>query len=287
MEIETHPASQGRIRSSELAPGDVASRPVSVFLRDQPIASSSVDRHGECIPEDELRQLFATMPDERPLYDNHDYTKAPVGRVSNCRLERLDGGALAIVCDIEIFDESRAQEWKGLSIGFHRRGSETAAPATEFAISFNPRSIPRADMEAVRQEFGADRVSLTERGEKSLIEIGIVLYVISQGFFEKAGADVYELWKATLRKALKRDSSATVAIESPRTERAPEMLLIPAPNLDPSDLVLIDFEGIIEHAHELAPGNEIVKVVVAVSEGGFAYLDHAVDARGVTIRPPS
>jgi len=44
--------------------------------------------------------------------------------------------------------------------------------------------------------------------------------------------------------------------------------------------VLIDFHGIVEQARELAPGNEIVKVLARTGENRFAYLDHALDAAG-------
>ena len=227
------------------------------------------------------------MPAERPLYDNHDYMKPPVGRVSNCRLKRMDDDVLAIVCDVEIFDEELAEQWRGLSIGFHRAEVEAEAAPTEFAISFNPRSTARADMEAVQAEFGADRVGLVERREKSL-ELGVAaaIYIVSHGFVDEAGADLYRLWKATLLKALKRDEPPVVAIRAPSTERAPEFLLIPSPEAKPDDLILIDCNGMVEQARELAPGNDIVKVVARVSDGGFAYLDHAVDAQGATIRPP-
>jgi hypothetical protein len=42
-----------------------------------------------------------------------------------------------------------------------------------------------------------------------------------------------------------------VAIRAPSTETAPEFILVPSPQTDPEDLVLIDFNGILEQAREL------------------------------------
>jgi hypothetical protein len=141
-------------------------------------------------------------------------------------------------------------------------------------------------MEEVRTEFGADRVELRERGEKSFVETAILIYIlVAHGFVDEAGADLFRLWKATLLSALRRDDTARVAIHAPRTERSPEVLLVPPSSPELPEFVPIDFEGLIEQARELAPGNEIAKVVVAVTDHGVAYLDHAVDARGVTLTP--
>jgi hypothetical protein len=260
---------------------------MTILLKDQPVASTALDRHGESFTEEALREGFARLPAERPLYDNHDITSPPVGRVFNCRLDRVSNGALAIVCDVEIFDDERANEWKGLSVGFHQMPVAHSTSRAEFGISFNPRYIDRADIEDVRQEFGATRVELLERGEKSLLATGLAIYIVCQGFFNEAGADAYRLWKATLAKALTRSDSAKVAIQSPRDDRWPEVLLIPAPELDPAQLVPIDVHGLMDEARQLAPGNDIAKVVIAVTDKGIAYLDHAVDVRGVAIRPPS
>ena len=259
---------------------------MSVLLRDQPVASTRVDRHGEEITEDALRQAFESMPAQRPIYENHDATRPPVGRAFNSRLQPLSDGALAIVCDIELYDERRAQDWKGMSIAFHKQAPGSAEPRDEFAISFNSRYFSRTDMEAVRSEFGHERVELWERGEKSLVEVGLIIYIVCSGFFQEAGADAYRLWKATLLQALRHNESAKVAIQSPRVERSPEVLLVPSSNLEPTDLVPIDFNGLIDQARELAPGNEVVKVVIAATHRGIAYLDYAVDARGVTLTPP-
>ncbi len=90
-----------------------------------------------------------------------------------------------------------------------------------------------------------------------------------------------------LTTALRRDSAARVAIHAERSERWPEMVLIPDAELQPDQLVPIDYAGIIEQAQELGPSNEIAKVVIKVSSGGFAYLDHAVDSGGAALVPPS
>lgn len=261
---------------------------MAATLRNQPVASTNLDLQGEQISEEDLTQIFESMPLERPLYENHDVSRAPVGRVYNNRLERLGDGSLAIVCDIDVYDESQLEKWRGFSISFNR-GTRTPelGDDCQFGVSFNPGQIPRDELEPALSDFGRDRVALLERGDKSLFAAGIAIYIMCKGFFDEAGADVYRLWKAMLLTALRRDPDARVAVHSAKSDRWPEMLLIPAATLEPDDLVPIDYAGIVEQARELAPGNEIVKVVLKVSDGGFAYLDHAVDRHGVAVLPPA
>src|SRR4051794_40437768 len=98
------------------------------ILRNQILATTTVDIHGDRIPKEALQTMVHKMWSESFLYQDHDPSKPVVGRVFNYRLGELENGELCIRVDIEVIDENRFAEYGGLSIAFkHTRLSVNPA----------------------------------------------------------------------------------------------------------------------------------------------------------------
>src|SRR6266851_853142 len=82
------------------------------IIKGQVIASTSVDAHGEALPEEAIRTFFEQLKDPSVSFRNHDTSQAPVCRGFNKRLERLPDSSLAIVIDLEVLDEQDCPLWR-------------------------------------------------------------------------------------------------------------------------------------------------------------------------------
>lgn len=252
-------------------------------IEGQAVASTALDRQGERLTEAELRHLFAQMPPERFLNLNHDLTAPPVARAYNTRLEQR-GDVLAIASDIEILDEDALQAAgvRGFSISYHR-AYPSVEPGTEaVVVSFNPHSLDREAIEAAvdAADLPPGWVAITERADKALFETLAMIYIITHGFFEEAGADLYRLWKSLVKEALQLDRSARVVLRAPPSGDTPEILLQPDPDTDVDALTKIDIAGLVEQARQLCEDDGLIKVVIETDSKGLARIEVAIDGRG-------
>lgn len=180
----------------------------------QVMASTSVDAHGEAIPEDVLRDLFEQMPDPLPLHIGHDQGTKPVSRAYNKRLETFDDGTLVIKCDIDIDDDADLDGFGGLSVGYSS-GRYTLYPNRQphIEIAFNPRLMRTAEVhklvELSRQDLQIDALHLVQKSldVPAIIIITFATSAYFGGFFSAAGEDTYvaikkylSLWRRRIRE---------------------------------------------------------------------------------------
>jgi hypothetical protein len=258
-------------------------------IKDQAIASTALDRHGEQLSEAELRFLFSQMPDERFLNLNHDLRQPPIARAFNTRLEPR-GDVLAIVSDIEILDEAAIESARvtGFSISYHRDHPVTEPDRGNVVVSFNPLSVERGVIEdAVSSaDLPPGWVAISERADKGLFEtVALIYLIVANGFFDEAGADLYRLWKALAERAAGLDKPANVVLRSPPTDDLPEVIVQPDPRLDPEALMGLELNALIQQARDITPDQGLIRVVVEVDASGKARLDVVIDASGTPRRP--
>lgn len=251
------------------------------------LASTHEDLHGERLEKAELEELLAGMSTPRLVYLDHDPRRPPTARICNDRLLEMEDGEWAIVSDVEVLDEEAFGRTRGFSISFNRTPVARGTDDPGLIVSFNPRYLERAQLKQVLSEFGRlDREAvLVERSEKSLTGLLLIWFIVSQGFWEELGADVYRLAKSILLATFSGEMQAEVAVDIKTPDSEPQVVLMVG--RDGAVEATVETEALIAAARELAPGNEIVRVVALIDEEGTAAIDHAVDAAGVTLRPAS
>jgi hypothetical protein len=260
------------------------------IIEGQVVASTAVDRNGDQLTRAELRELFAQIPGERPLNLNHDVRVPPVGRAFNTRLDELQDGTLAVVSDIEVFDEEQFARVQGMSISFHRYtepADRDSAVAPQIVVSYNPNTVDSDRLAAVLAAAGLSDgyAALRPRTEKSLLALGVILAIVSHGFFEEAGADAWRLFKRLVAEAVAGEAEAELAAIVEPTESRPQLVIRVPVGFDPDAIGAIDEDLLIEEAQALAPGKKLSKVVVAIDGAGVGQIIFAVDQAGVTVAP--
>lgn len=252
------------------------------IIKGQIVASTALDAHGERLTVAELARFASEMPSSRLLNVNHELTRPPVARAFNNRLDELPDGTAVIRCDVEVLDEAQVADLTGMSISFHRQPD---TPSAEVMVSFNPKFVERARLERlVADDDLAERVTLAERSERALIPTLLVIYVIvAKGFWNEAGADLYRLCKRLAQNAF-ADRGGELVLWIKAEEGCPEILVrLPTDLVD--SVVPIDVQVLAGEAQALAPGNSIIKIVAAMTPGGTARIEFAVDDRGTTFAP--
>jgi hypothetical protein len=84
----------------------------------QIVATACVDDNGFELTEECLRRCFETTPKRILLSDRHDCSKPPCGELFNLRLQRLENGILAMVADIQYFNDDTITQQHAFSIAF-------------------------------------------------------------------------------------------------------------------------------------------------------------------------
>jgi hypothetical protein len=172
----------------------------------QILASTSIDSDGDSIPEEELRSLFNQTPDPCMAWDNHDASKPPICKMYNKRLVRLDNGNLAIMCDLDVIDEEAFSAQGGFSISFSLgRCSKNPDRQPELAIYFNPRVLPKEEVESLvdlsTDEFQIDTIYLKQKSLNvpMIIILSFAGGAIASGFLNELGSDIYKTIRAKLK----------------------------------------------------------------------------------------
>jgi hypothetical protein len=194
---------------------------------------------------------------------NHDLTVAPVARAYNTRLERRGGDVLAIVSDIEILDEAalKAAGVQGFSISYHRTNASVETETEAVVISFNPQSLDRGAIEAAVEAADVPDgwVAISEPSDKALVVALAFVYIITHGFFDEAGADLYRLWKSLAMAAFQNDTSAKVILRKPPSGDSPEVLFYPSPDAEADALTRIDVADLVGQARQLCHDQGLAK----------------------------
>jgi hypothetical protein len=140
-------------------------------------------------------------------------------------------------------------------------------------------------LEAVLSSSGfADQAGLAERSEKALIPVAVFVFVlVSHGFWEEAGADLWRLCKRLALEAFGDKEDGDVALTIKAGEGRPEVIVLLSRDLE-EFAEPFDLDAIVVAAESLAPANTIVKIVARVDASGAPQVDFAVDDAGTTLR---
>lgn len=172
------------------------------------IANTRVDRHGESISVDALRELASGLEDFYiPIDIEHDPRIPPVGRLHSAYVRLNEAGDFEAVGTLEIFD-SAIPDLAESTREIRLRNIDCGKIHIEYDRNYqNP-----SDETLLKNLAAATDAHLGFVGKKSLdplsvlcISAGIfVLGGIAKGFFSKLGGDSYELLKAKLREIFSR-----------------------------------------------------------------------------------
>lgn len=271
---------------------------MSRVVKDQIIASTSLDSHGERLPEAVLRSYFEQMVEGAVGASSHDLSQKPAFRSFNKRLVRTSAGDLAIMVDVEVLDEERYTRFGGFSISFTRRRQRFGQAPSYPRVTINTRQFKFDAVAAdLNENLRTTPFELVERVEKidvaTLAIIGIVAgaYLVGKvtvsaitstfsGFFEEAGKDLYHAVKRLVRAD---QSNGPVEIQFQlhvhEPPKRPVIIIRVDPRCTPTDIGEIDssklerlLEGIDLDAFdrltaELRPGGQLKSDVVISNNG--------------------
>lgn len=239
---------------------------------------------------EQIVQVLEEMPDAIPIGQQHDLRRPPIARAVDERLEEHQG-ELAIVADIEVFDEAAFAGFGGISIALGRPVHQTSDP-TAVTISFNPRQLDRQSLFALTPlNVSGLRVEFTERTEKTagLAEFALV-YVVCQipiemwkGFWNAAGTNLWEQVSKLWGRADKDGNPIQVAVIDHVPDLGLEVIVSPEPGVEPGSIG--DIGSLIADVQALAPANRLVCVAINVPASGRPFVEFAVDVSGTTIYP--
>lgn len=242
-------------------------------IRDQIIAGTNVDLHGEQISPEALAQFFLQMPDQMVGCDEHDGTQMPSARMSNKRLVTRSDGSLAIVVDVEVLDEVGFSRMGGFSIAFTRRTLRLGGqPCVRILI--NPRQLPFENMARDIAGFAPPgyAIDITERIEKAaVVDAAIVVVIlalggVAKGFLSKVGAELFEYLK-TARGTPPKSPAIQIEGSVEVAGQPVKLLLAVDPSVPPRELAAIDLDAAASQLERLAEGAGVNRAIGVIRPG--------------------
>jgi hypothetical protein len=176
-------------------------------IKGQIIASTEIDRHGEKLTKEQLKNLYDQIPEEKITGQHHDSTKKPIGKSYNKRFVTLDNGEYAIKTDIDIYDEEAFQNHGGMSISYlGQRITLDPNKKPDIEVYFNPLGYKTDDIKSFI-EITNDDIQIDGRELKQkAVEPSVIMILkfasisIAAGFFGKMGSDLYDSLKNKMKK---------------------------------------------------------------------------------------
>jgi hypothetical protein len=218
-----------------------------VLLR-QPLASTSLDAHGERLTRDELLTLFEALPEELVINDKHDLTLPSAAVARNLQFVELHAGEWAIVGDVTVHDAELLKQRGGFSMAW-LAATYTTMPDRDpdIQVIFNPRLFDK-DIALALVQLSDDQVNIVCRELKQkgldpdpILIIQFVALAAVSGFLGKPASDAYD-------KLLRRLSRAKEDVRSPAT-RPPILQFVVPRHLNPyrADIIVEMLPEHIEH----------------------------------------
>ncbi len=174
------------------------------IIKDSLMASTHLDSQGDRLSEEELKNIFEQIPDPYIINQGHDISKPPCGKAFNKRIKRLSDGDLAILVDLEIYDDQLQIDPRGLSISFAKKQPIEFANDANVLIRFNPHVIEKKDMHLLMELKNdliiPDVIELRQKGLDPIhiVIIEFILISLVRGFFEEAGHELFREFKNKL-----------------------------------------------------------------------------------------
>ena len=218
-------------------------------IKEQIIAGTQRDAHGDKITKEQLQKLFDQMAKEMLLHPNHDLSKPPIGKAYNKRFVEVPGEEFVIKVDVDVWDEERMKEMGGFSIGYVERPIALNEPHKgDVEIWFSPLVFNREDvMPLVETPNKSIQIHVLEMKQKALEPSAILILEFAalafvSGFFGKGGADVFDalkrkLWELAEKRKTNKESRLVLQLMFPvKLAEGPVHVII---ELFPEDLDVI------------------------------------------------
>ncbi|MCH7575222.1 MAG: hypothetical protein IIA59_08870 [Candidatus Marinimicrobia bacterium] len=173
------------------------------------LANSKVDRHGEVLTPDSLREMVEQINTQYvPMTIEHDPRNPPVGRIVGAELVELEDGAVEVNGISEIFELNDVTELKDDS-----REIPTRATSDDLLHIMSDHSYQGKSAKILIKEisnlFGSEEM---EEAKKSLEPLSVLSILgmftagaVATGFLSKLGADGYDLFKKKLKNIFSSD----------------------------------------------------------------------------------
>jgi hypothetical protein len=264
------------------------------IVRDHVAASTNVDLHGERIPPETLREIFDDMPESFLLNHEHSLSRPPVGRAFNKRLVELDGGALAILLDVEVLDEEAYERSRGMSISVTSRQPVLSEPGSVLTaqVLFDPNQFDSDGVAAALTGLGTEEYGLIaiERRQKyhvgeeytHLVQVGSgIENDIWVGFWTAVGVKLLDILFKTKPKTPAEEVVTRVEVIASGSDDV-EVVLRLAGDTEADDVAGVLPEGVLTEARGAHPSADVRRVVVDVQKGG-SYVVRFVSEQDGTV----
>ena len=255
------------------------------IIRDQIVASTHTDSHGERLDEGVLTDLFRQMDNGIPSGVEHDVSQNPIVRILNKRLVKLGNGEVAIKVDFEILDEDAFSSMGGFSISFTRHTRRYGDGDPQVRVLVNPRQFDFDQVcDVVRNSILSTTFDVTEKIEKAEVLTTAIIAIIifagmqfATGFFNAGGAHLYEV----LRKLRRKDNSVGPIIIQFHFkvlvgQYTSKLILIAPHDLQASDVQAIDTRSIESLVASLPSGFTSGRIVATIQSNGQLKLDRVL-----------
>lgn len=270
-----------------------------VEIKNQILASTNLDSHGEKLTREQLYSLYESQPDELVINHEHDFGRLPVAIARNLSFQELSSGEFAITADIEVHDEEVFRACGGFSMSW-LADEYTLYPeaSPDIEIYFNPRAILRDYAFELMGTSTPDTVfNVRELKQKGLVAATILIVkfiTVSAlaGFFGKAGSDAYDKLKEKLlgqaRKMEERNAALTLHLMVPpelNPLKAEVILEVSAVYSEYVRLGSLSFASAVAIAQKLPYAEGVQKVVIKAAGNPPQWiLSHYVKSNGMPVR---
>lgn len=190
------------------------------LLLRQPLASTSLDAHGERLTRDELLELFKALPAEMVINDQHDLTLPSAAIARNLQFVEIQAGEWAIVGDVTVHDAELLKQRGGFSMAWLAATYTTKPDRNpDIQVIFNPRLFDK-DIALALVRLSDEQVNIVGRELKqkgldpeAILIIQFVALAAVSGFIGKPASDVYD--KLLRRLARAKEDLRTAANTPP------------------------------------------------------------------------
>lgn len=256
-------------------------------IRDQVIASTALDKHGERLDEETLARLFEQVGPDMPLGVQHDTSQEPVVKLLDKHLVRLESGDLVITVDLEVLDERALAEAGGLSISFANLTHRYGMGEPKIGVLVNPRQFDISETcKVVTDCHPADCYDVVELVQKAAVLstaiIAVVVYAgmqVSGGFFNAVGASLFEALRR-LRRKDQPDGPTVVQfhLDVRVGPHVSQLILVVPADVSSNAVRCVSDSSIAELVAELPSGALPCRIVATVLPDGKLRLDRVIDA---------
>jgi hypothetical protein len=232
-----------------------------------------------------LHRLFERIGPDMPLGLRHDISQEPAVKFLAKHFVQLDNGEKAIALDLEVLDEQALTGMGGFSISYTRLSHRYGIGELQLRVLINPRQFDIEEVcEIVRESRPADCFDVTELIQKAdvlvIAVISIVVYAVmgvADGFFNAAGANLYETIRRLRRKDAPRGPTVIqFHLNLPLGARTPQLILVAPPGVPSSAIRCISSAAIAELLSGLPAGQVPERIVVTVLPDGKLRLDRVI-----------